>query len=137
MQSVPCQLSNKKARDEITLTEAQAIELIIYVGGGVGDNLRELGAVHAVKWLFASLLVLEMRVLVSESPEETKKLVDAFPVALNLDRPGSCLFEGFVVLVEDLLLDLARGLTEKTIARIVETGMEFGPEAATSAIERT
>lgn len=105
------------------------------MGDGLDDELRELGAVHAVKWLFASLLTLEMRVFILELSEETKKLDDAVPIALDLQRPGSGLFQGLVVLIEDLFLDPACGPAEKAVARIVETAVKFGPEAATCAIE--
>jgi hypothetical protein len=89
------------------------------VGDGVDDKIREFRPVHAVKWLLATLLTIEMRVLVLESPEETKKLDDAVSVALNLQGPSSGLFERFMVLVEDLLLDLACAAAEKAPARIV------------------
>jgi hypothetical protein len=62
-----------------------------------------------------------MRVLVLELSKELKELADAALVALSLEWPGSRLFKGFVVLVKDLLLDLALGLPiEKTGAGPVE-----------------
>ena len=102
---------------------------------GVHDKLRELRTVHAIKWLFATLLTLEMRILVRESPEQTKKLDDVVSVALNLQGPGSGLFETFMVLVEYLLLDLACGAAEKAPTRVVEPAMKFGPEATARAID--
>jgi hypothetical protein len=76
-----------------------------------------------------------MRVIVFELSNETKEPVDAVFVAMDLDRPGSCLLKAFVVLVEDFLLDLARNRSKKTTARAIEIAMKLGLEAAARSVE--
>jgi hypothetical protein len=55
-----------------------------------------------------------------ELSEETKKLDDAVPIALNLQRPGSVLSQDFMALIEDHFLDPACGSAEKAVAKIVD-----------------
>lgn len=58
------------------------------------------------------------------------------PVALDLQGPDSGLFERFMVLMKEILLDFACGAAEKALVRIVETAMKFGSETTKCAIER-
>jgi len=55
---------------------------------------------------------------------------------MYLDRPGVCVLESFVVLIEDFLFDPALAPAEKGRARCVQAIVKFDPEASTCAIER-